>query len=198
MGLIPRRLKADGNMRWQVVTNPAEEPITVDEVKDFAGIDYTAHDTLIGTMITGVRQAAEGWLGRSLVTQTVEAYLDYISFDKIVLPRPPMITLNSFQVRQFDGTAADIDSSGYYVSDKKNPAIITIHGSSIPTTDRERGGYVLNFDAGYGDAADIPAAIRLGLTAWVLDSYENRIVKRIPPDEATGYLSNFRNARYLM
>lgn len=198
MGLIPHTLKRNGNMRWVVATDPVSEPITVAEVKEYSAIDYTTHDTLISTMITATRQAIEKWLGRALITQTIEAYLDYISYGEIVLPCPPFATLNSFQVRQFDGTTDDIDSDGYYVSDTVNPAVITIHGTSIPTTDRERGGYVINFDAGYGDSTDVPDGIKLGLLAATADAYENRIVPREPVDKAKQLLNSYRNARYLI
>jgi hypothetical protein len=59
-----------------VTAEPAEEPITTAEAKSQARIDIADDDTLVASFIVAARMEAESWLGRRLVTQTIDTYFD--------------------------------------------------------------------------------------------------------------------------
>lgn len=69
----------------QTVTG--DEPISIDEVKLYSKIDYTAEDDLIESLITGVRQQVEHFTGLSLIEKEIEAFWDYLP-EKVCLPFP--------------------------------------------------------------------------------------------------------------
>lgn len=68
-------------------SNIGSEPITATEVKNYLKIDFTTDDTLIGTLIKGVREQIEMFTGLSLVVKTIE-YFDEEIAEEIKLPFP--------------------------------------------------------------------------------------------------------------
>lgn len=77
MNLSPSQLRHDGNVQWRIKTEPEKEPIDVQAIKDYARIDGTAEDEMLLGFIKSVRQATEGFLGRSLISQTIVASFDW-------------------------------------------------------------------------------------------------------------------------
>ncbi len=63
-------------MPLQLVTAPAEEPITLLEAKQHLRVDVDDDDALIGSLITAARQAAETLTGRQLMTARWRLVLD--------------------------------------------------------------------------------------------------------------------------
>ncbi|MCH7832391.1 MAG: phage head-tail connector protein, partial [Proteobacteria bacterium] len=61
-----------------VVTAPAHEPVTLDELKEQENIplDTTDHDVLLWRFIRTAGQACEAWTGKRLVTQTRDFTFD--------------------------------------------------------------------------------------------------------------------------
>ena len=63
------------------------EPITTSEAKSWLKVDFTTDDTLIGMLITSVREQAERYTGLGLIAKTVELFDEEIPA-KIKLPFP--------------------------------------------------------------------------------------------------------------
>lgn len=63
------------------------EPLTSSEVKSYLKIDFTTDDTLIGTLITGVREEIEKFTGLALIAKTIELFDEEIP-EEIRLPYP--------------------------------------------------------------------------------------------------------------
>jgi len=181
---------------FKVVTDPSTEPITADNVKDFSRIDIDAEDTLIESFIVAVRQAAETFLGRSLMRQTIDHYFDYWKKDGIIeLPRPPLVSVTSIIAINEDATEETISSSNYYVIPEAIPGRVVLKDglSGLTISPRVSAGYKVTYKAGYGyTSADIPYSIRQGLIQWVAYVYETRNFQPEPPPEALGFLSFFR------
>ena len=55
-------------MAWKVTTAPVNEPWTLSDVKNYLKVDTSADDTLITTLISAARQAAESYLNMALIT----------------------------------------------------------------------------------------------------------------------------------
>jgi len=168
-------------MAITVITEPATEPIDLTDLKNDIKVDsdLTADDSLIDALITAARRWAEGFLGRALITQTIELTLDkWPDGDRIEVPRPPLQTVSSVKYYDQDDTEATLSSANYLVDTASSPGRIVLNsGESWPTTAlRPANGVIVRFVAGYGDAAsDVPAtmvqAVRLLVGHW----YENRL-----------------------
>lgn len=68
-------------------TVTGSEPITAATVKSYLKIDFSDDDTLIGTLITGVREQIEEFTGLALVAKTI-VYFDEEIDEEIKLPYP--------------------------------------------------------------------------------------------------------------
>ena len=183
-----------GNREWRVTTEPAIEPITVAEVKDFARIDGSYEDVLFLTFIKAVRRATENYLGRALIEQTVTMSMNdfsdhcrgdllplykYIGSGDVVveLPQPRLISVTEVRTLDESGTSTIYSSDNYYIRTIAVPGQLVLKSGVSPpfNTNRYFGGYEIEFKAGYGDSADdVPEDIKLGMIMWVSNIYEDR------------------------
>jgi uncharacterized phiE125 gp8 family phage protein len=158
-----------------VVTAPASEPLSVAETKLFLRVDQSSDDTLIGSMIIAARQSAEGFLKKSLITQTRKiAFNDYAP-SEIALPYGPVTAVVSVILFARDGTQNTISSSYYYLS----------AGNNVLVTDTNLLSHriEITYSAGYGAAATVPDAIKQGMLAHIGALYEGRSLS-VPVPEA--------------
>jgi uncharacterized phiE125 gp8 family phage protein len=197
--LIPKPLPKDGNRVWKVKTPPAIEPVTVAELKLFARIDGTDEDTLLEGFIQGCREATESYMGRALIQQTYRMVMDWWPGRAVELPRPPLISVELVATIDEDDDETTYSSDNYYEVTEGVPGKIVLkQGVTAPqNTDRNYGGYLIEWKAGYGDVAtDVPKAIRDGITVWATVVYETRTLGKEPPMQARALLDLFRVLRF--
>jgi uncharacterized phiE125 gp8 family phage protein len=171
-------------MKLVLKTGPAVECITKAEAKihlrlaiDAAGAAaYTTEDDLLDRLIATARIQTEQEIGRRLITQTWEYYLDEWPSGDIVIPYPTLqsaaITYRLEDDTGYDNTFTDFDTD----TASEPGRLILQPDESWPTgtlyTDRP---IKITYDAGYGDDADdVPEAIRQAMLLKVSDLYENR------------------------
>lgn len=174
--IFPESLPLHGNRSWKVTTPPATEPVSTDELKFFARIDGTYEDTILENIIKQVREQAELYLGRALITQTITLVMDWWPNWVIELPRPPLIDITSISTLDEDGNKTTYSSDNYYTDTNAEPGKIIIkNGATAPeNTSRLQSGYEIIYRAGYGSSSDVPEPIRTGLLEWATWVYENR------------------------
>lgn len=164
------------------VTGPGAEPVTTDEAKAHARIDYSDDDTLIDRLIKTARQHVERKLDRALLYQTFDYKLHCFPA-VIVLPRPPLESVTSITYIDTNGTEQTLDSSKYRVVDNGEwPSIIEPEYSETwPSTRDVLAAVTVQFQAGYADGGaspvardDIPEPIREAILLTVTHWYEHR------------------------
>lgn len=62
-----------GSTGFIVLTPPSQEPITLQDTKDWLNIDFTSKDALISRLITRARRRAETLTGRAFASQQIQA-----------------------------------------------------------------------------------------------------------------------------
>lgn len=140
-------------------TAPAAEPLTLAEAKLYARVDGSDDDALITQMIVAARDAAQMFLGKSLVTQSwLIAYNDAAP-DEVPLPYGPVTSITSVSSISRTGVITPVNAAIYYI----NAARDTLLFDSQATGHRIE----IVYSAGYGDATQVPAAIKQGLLAHV-------------------------------
>lgn len=190
----------ENKSRIQIATAPAVTPISVSEFKLFARIDHDDEDAALALMIAAVTDAAERYLGRALIEQTIYYTLDNWPGREVELPYPPLISVTGIHLRKADGTwdATPYDAANYYAITEGIPGSIALRSGAVEpiNVDADYGRYQIRYKAGYGDEADeVPAAIRQALLIWANNAYENRAVTIVPPDEVRSSLSLYRVER---
>lgn len=195
-------------MAIQLKTPPASEPVTLGEAKSYLRITDTDDDQFINALITAVRQRFEAWADRSLITQTWTLWLDgfprackqgapgeghfelpVVHFDQLKslleIPRPPLQSIVFLKTHDSANNATVFDSSNYLVDTASNPGRLALNqGANWPSGLRLVNAVEVEFLAGYGNAVDVPSAIKQGILLWIKLLFADKS-KLFESDEST-------------
>jgi uncharacterized phiE125 gp8 family phage protein len=174
-------------MGLKLVTAPAEQPITLAQAKQQCrATEFTDDDTLIELFIDAAVDFVDGpsgFLGRALIDQTWDYYLDAFPTDSgpIEIPLPPLIEVIGLFYQDGDGVEQEWTSTNYRVDASGEPGRISLgSGISWPTPIVEGDAVRIRFRAGYLNQIDspavesVPGAIKAALLIHVADLYANR------------------------
>ena len=156
-------------MPIKVITPPAAEPVTFDEVKLQVKLDVDDERDLIeGIYIPAAREDCEDFHGWSYVERTLEYVIDrWPSGDRIYLPRPPVQEIVSVYYLDKDGNEATFDD--WLPSLDGDPMVVLKPGCSWPTAELYPAGavrvrYVSGPRAVYPSLSKRPSCRRLQAT----------------------------------
>jgi len=173
-------------MGLKLVTSPATRPITLTQAKQQCrATEFTDDDELIGLFIDAAVDFADGpsgFLGRALIDQTWDYYLDaFPASGPIEIPLPPLIEVIGLFYQDGDGIEQEWTSTNYVVDAGGNPGKVSLgSGVSWPTPIDQSEAVRIRFRAGYLDqgvspaVANVPGAIKAALLIHVADLYANR------------------------
>ena len=185
----------------------------------------TTGDPVLSTFISTARAEAETRISRQLITATWELYLDSFNRERcqvvgdqvvgdierllinqligtdgtIYIPLPPLQSIPSGGIKYLDtaGIERTLAASAYRVDAVSSPGRVTpAYGYSWPDTYPVTNAVVIQFVAGYGDAAvNVPQKIRQWIMAAVGSMNENRETIMVSPTTLTlvelGFLTAF-------
>lgn len=179
-----------------VDTEPSAEPVTVAEAKTHLRVDGSDDDTYIGALVTAARQHVEHVTSRALVTQTLALTLDHFpgtahgildlrmrpeelrgrGHDWVIrLPRSPLQSVSSITYIDDAGASQTLAASKYDVDTSSLvPRITPAYSEVWPTTRPIPNAVTVTFVAGYGAAADVPAALKQAMLVLIGTMYEHR------------------------
>ena len=161
---------------YKVTTAPVSEPITLAEAKAQLRVesDFTDDDTWITTAITVVREQVEALTNRAIMPQSLELAISEFE-DAMQLPKPPFSSLTSIQYYDEDNSIQTLSSSVYQLNDFVEPAEISLaYEQTWPTVYDRPDAIRIAFDAGYADAASVPASVKQAMLMLLTDLYDNR------------------------
>lgn len=178
------------------VTPPADEPVSVEEVKIHTHIDHTEEDELIASWISTGRELAEDYQRRSYVGQAWEMTFDQFPEMPILLPRAPIIGLLSIkywdylnqEYTLYDGgdnpittteePPTTLESNDDFIVDifAEPGRIGFAYGKSWPSAQlRPMAAVKIRYAAGYGlTGANVPARVRDAIMLYCAYRNENR------------------------
>ena len=158
----------------KVITAPTSEPITLAEAKANLRVVFDDEDTDIERMIRASRQMAEERMNRALMPQTLAFAADGFGC-ALRVPRPPLIEIDSLKYIDTDGAEQTMPDTGYLVDGFADPPTISAApGTSWPATRAQSGAVVVQYQAGYADAASVPEPIRQWMLLAINAFYEHR------------------------
>lgn len=191
-------------MGIKLITAPSVEPLTLADAYAQCQVDTTgspptsAHDAFFNATIPVVRQNAENELGRALVTQTWELWLDdfpralqddlardgsfnygYVrryprrhNWKQIEVPLPPLQSVTSIKYLDTTGTEQTLDPTLYVVDTSVEPSkIVPAVGQCWPDVQCQPGAVKVRFVAGYAPTGSPPnyrANIPPAIKHWML------------------------------
>ncbi len=171
-------------MALLIKTLPASEPISLTEAKNFLRITDSDDDALINSLITAVRQKAETWIRRALITQTWTLWLDAVPNGlTLSIPLSPLQSITHIKSYDLANSAGTFDSVKYFV-DVASARVALNDGQSWPTILRKINALEVEFVAGFGAASDVPETIKQGILQWIKLLFANKS-KLYESDEST-------------
>jgi|SRR3990167_878268 len=163
-------------MIWSVVqvTAPSVYAITLAEAKDHLNINFSDKDDKVTRAIQGAISeidGPDGWLGRSLITQTLRLRMNEFPDDDqaIRLPLPPLISVSSIVYIDGDGVTQTVVPVGspaafadYDVLTDREPGELRMkYSKTWPGTRDTHEAVTINYIAGYGaSGTNVPGDIR--------------------------------------
>ncbi len=182
-------------MAVEVVTGPAEEPVTLQEAKDHLRVEVSTDDALIGRLVTDAREWVERFTRRALVTQTWRLWARQFpdgNLDQDCNPLRGSRPHDDFALWLPGGKIQSVthvkytDAAGVlqtlagteYALDAKDPQrparLIPAYGKAWPGTRDEPNAVQVEYVTGYGAAAAVPAIARQAVLLHAGWHYENR------------------------
>lgn len=160
-----------------LVIPPADSPVSLAEAKANCRVDAqnTDEDGLISSLISAATSMLDGYsgiLGRCLVTQTWEVTTDSVT-RCIRLPFPATDVV--IEVRDSSGGSDTVLASNYSLLQDERGSYVRFNDDySYPSDLAEVAAVRIEVEAGYGDPADVPAAIRQAILLLVAHWFANR------------------------
>jgi uncharacterized phiE125 gp8 family phage protein len=163
-------------MALQLLTAPAQEPVSLAEAKAHIRVTDGGEDALINSLITTSRLQIEAGLGLALITQDWRLVLDCWPLgDTLEVPLRPLASVSEIRVYDNDANASIVDPLGYTVDTASMVPRIASRSGYWPIPGARTNGIEIDFIAGYGANADtVPAPIRQAMLLLVGHWYEHR------------------------
>lgn len=166
-------------MPLYLVTPPAVDPVSLEEMKLHLRADHFEEDFSIASYIkaaTGRLDGPGGMLGRCLIAQTWRVTFDRFP-NEIELPLPPCMSVDSISYLDALGELVEIPASDYRVTGigaLSGARILPARGKSWPLT-FETDSVQVEFTAGFGTSpADVPEALRVAVMMHAAHLYATR------------------------
>lgn len=178
-------------LTFKRLTGPAAEPVTRDEAKAWSRIDTAFDDSLIDALIKRAREHCEAITRSQFITATYALLMDgfptacrpdvYRVTERregtdIVLPRPPLVSVQSITYLDEAGATQTVTASDYVLSTYDAPGRIALaNGKTWPSTLCQLNAVTIAYTAGYGaTATEVPESIKLAMSLLIAHWYENR------------------------
>lgn len=135
----------------------------------------SAHDAHLNALIGAATEHVEQYTRRSLITQTWRLTLDAFPCE-IILPRPPVQSVNSITYVDDDGATQTLSSSLYQVCLESSPArIVPAYNEVWPTVRNIPEAVQVTYVAGYGAAStNVPEQFKQVILLLVGHWFEHR------------------------
>lgn len=167
-------------MGLTIITPPAQEPVTLDEIKQYLRLDLeNEFDALLTALLVAARTYCETFQNRAYFTQTLEYTMDKWSFP-VWLPRAPLQTVLS--VNYYDLAGNEFGIYDYLTDANADRGRVAMHPDSVKPSERLRpmNAVKIRYIAGYSSVLDVPETVKLAIKLFVGHRFENPEAEGVP------------------
>lgn len=157
-------------MRVTVIAAP-EPFVSLEEAKDHLGELSADRDALIEAQIAAACShidGPDGWLGRSIGFQTLEARHTFFDKDSFRLPFLPVITVTEVRYLDSEGVEQTLSTDLYEV---RGDSVVLAYDETWPAVRDDTESVRVIYDAGY---EEIPPPIKAAVLLMVGDMFRFR------------------------
>ncbi len=162
-------------MGLKLVTVPTQDPVTLQEIKEYLRVDGTEFDTTISNIIKAARDAARDYQNRAFFTQTWELSLDEYPAMPLKIPLPPLQNVVSVKYTDETGKETAMDLNDFVIDKRSEPGRITFKaGKSWPSVKLQPiDAVVIQFTAGNNDINKVSNSVKLAYMVFITHRFEN-------------------------
>ena len=154
-------------MSLSLTTAPTEEPVSLQEMKEFIGLDNSDLDPTLMTLLIAARGYAETYTKRQFCTATYTLKINKFP-PKIYLPRPPLSSVTSITYLDTDGASQTLSSSVYQIiNDGEGSSIVEAYNQFWPSYRFQPDTITIIYITGYGAASTVPREIKQAIMMLV-------------------------------
>ena len=169
---------------------PEAQPITPEQVKSHAVIDFDDYNDQIDLLIGAAVDHVERYCNIRLATQTVEVKCDSFN-DFFYLPFGPVQSISSVKYLDVSGAEQTLDSSFYELRNDDLLASLMLQNGKAWPARQIRSRITVTAVIGY---ANVPPAIKHALLLLIASGFQNREAQEaISFSTADALLCNFRH-----
>lgn len=182
-------MRWDDGVCWHanLVTPPREEPVTLEYIRDqhLRSPNASLEDDRISRAIRSATSQCEHETQRALMPQRWSLVLSRFPCRGIVLPRPPLIEVESIAYVDSDGATQTMDEAAYRVIRKTGPkcrrsVIEPLSNAVWPSTRLQLDAVTVTFRSGYvedgisPESAAVPEDLLEGIGMRAAEYYKQR------------------------
>ena len=149
-------------------TPPESLPVTLTAARQHLRLLTNDDDGIVGDILIAACEHVEEYLQRQLVTATWVLELGGFPAGDIDLPRPPFGEVEAFIYTDDDGDEHDVEGYAAYVSNGIGRLVAPAAGWPSGAKSVR-----VEYEAGYGGSADVPAGIKHAVLLALSDLYEH-------------------------
>ena len=161
---------------YEITSEPAEEPVTLTEVKNWLRVDHSVDDTLITSLITSARKFGEKFCNRIFVNTSFDCFFSSLDssacelYSYIQIRRAPLVSISSIETYNSGSYSATTD----YLLKQTNGFSRVVFNNGLTYEYTTAYPIKISVISGYGTATDVPEDIKTALKAHIAFMYENR------------------------
>jgi uncharacterized phiE125 gp8 family phage protein len=177
-----------------IATAPADEPLTLAEVKAWLKVDGSDEDALLTALITAARASAEKYMQAALLEQRIIEIFSDFERNGIRLSLWPLVSVEAVKYKDTGGNALTLDASFYGVDTSARPGLVYRKENALwPMLEIAPDAVTVEYTAGYETADDVPQPIKTAMLLMIADWYDNRTDSaRTLPTAAEKLLNQYR------
>jgi uncharacterized phiE125 gp8 family phage protein len=175
---------------YVLITPASALPVSVDELKQNIGIFHTEKDSILSVYLQSAIDYAERFTGRQLMPAVWELQISTF-YEYLKISKAPFISPVSIKYYDANNTLQTLVSGTDFDVCSSNPAIIHLK-TEFTLYDRP-DALQIRFNAGYANAASVPAMIKAAIILMAGKMYDNPIdsVENLPK-ASTNLLKQYR------
>jgi uncharacterized phiE125 gp8 family phage protein len=160
-----------------MITAPAAEPVTLNDVKDYLRIDADSEDfdSILTGLIIAAREYCETFQNRVYITQTWEQSFDSFPDLPLKFPKAPLQSVESIKFIDENNVESTWGATNYIVDSDSEPGRLALsaNGSWPSVNLRPINAVKIRFIAGYGEAEAVPEKMKLAMKMLIAHWFEN-------------------------
>jgi uncharacterized phiE125 gp8 family phage protein len=163
-------------MALVLTSGPAQEPLSLSDVKAHLRIDNSAEDVLLSSLMLTSRLHVEASLNLALITQSWMMVLDrWPACDFVEIPMSPLQAINEVRVKTSANTVVAVPATTYLVDIASKPPRLVWNMVARTDPGIKAGGIEIDFTAGFGSTgASVPSPLKHALLLLTAHWYEHR------------------------